>query len=110
LETNTISFPTAIDNLVNVRENSWGINGPCVGSTAGNIWFKDFVNDKEILVCTLSGSPYNCMFSKDGKKIFFTLNGSDHKYLCITSGIEENSTYDTIGSFPNEFDYLVMVK
>jgi len=110
LETNTTSYPSGIDNLVNVQENSWGLNGACVGSTAGNIWNKDFVNDKETLVCNMSGSPYNCMFSKDGKKIFFTLNGSDLKYLCITSGIEENSTYDTIGTFPQEFNRLVMVK
>ena len=58
----------------------------------------------------MGGSPYNCMFSKDGKKIIFTLDGSDTKYLCITSGIEENSTYDTIGAYPNEFEGLVMVK
>ena len=110
LETNATSQPTNIANLMNVQENSWGPNGPCVGSTAGDIWNKDFVNDKEFVVCHMSGSPYNCMFAEDGKKIFFTLNGSDHKYLCVTSGIEENSTYDTIGTFPLEFDRLVMVK
>ncbi len=110
LETNTTSYPSGIDNLVNVKENSWGLNGATVGSTAGNIWNKDFVNDREFVVCNMSGSPYNCMFSKDGKRIFFTLNGSESKYLCVTSGIEESSTYDTIGSFPNEFDGLVMVK
>jgi hypothetical protein len=110
LETNTTSYPTGIDNLVNVQENSWGVNGACVGSTAGNIWNKDFVNNREFIVCNMSGSPYNCMFSKDGKKIIFTLDGSDTKYLCITSGIEENSTYDTIGAYPNEFEGLVMVK
>ena len=110
LETNTTSYPSGIANLVNVKENSWGLNGATVGSTAGNIWNKDFVNDREFVVCNMSGSPYNCMFSKDGKRIFFTLNGIESKYLCITSGIEENSTYDTIGLFPNEFDGLVMVK
>ncbi|HDO26563.1 MAG TPA: hypothetical protein ENH02_00455 [Bacteroidetes bacterium] len=98
-------------NTVNVKENSWGKNGCCVGASTGNLYYKDFVNNKETLVCeTGYGWAYNAMFSKNEDKIFFCKEGSNGvNYLLVTSGISEGSTYDTIGSFPHEFYDMVII-
>jgi len=108
LTTNTVSYPSM--NTVNVKKNSWGINGACVGASTRNLYYYNFVNNNEVTVCHTNGWPDNAMFSKDGSRIYFTLEDSNNKYLCITSGITENSTYDTLGTYPREFHDMIMVK
>jgi len=112
LATNTITFPNSIDNLVNVKKNSWNNYGACVGSSNGNIYYKDFVNNKELTVCQTSayGWAYNAMFSKDGEKIYFILEGYENQYLCVTESLTENCNYDTLGTIPNEFHDMIMIK
>ncbi len=110
LATNTVTYPNI--NAINVKKNSWGINGACVGSSSGNLYYKDFVNNNEVTVCQTNtyGWAYNAMFSNDGGKIYFTLDGNNTKYLCVTDGITENSKYDTLGTYPEEFYDIIMVK
>lgn len=110
LTTNTVTYPNI--NTVNLNKNSWGINGACIGSSSGNLYYKDFVNNNEVAVCQPNtyGGVYNAMFSKDNGKIYFTLNGSNNKYLCVTDGISENSKYDTLGTYPEEFYDIILVK
>ena len=97
-------------NTVNVKKNSWGPNGACVGSTARNLWYKDFVNNSEIVVCQTDGTPSNTMFSESGNKIFFTLSDYTNKYLCVTESLEEGCNYDTLGTIPLEFYDMIMIK
>jgi len=109
LATNTVTYTDM--NTVNVKKNSWGENGACVGASTGNLYYKDFVNNKETVVCQTDGWPYNAMFSKDGGKIYFTLDGNNNnKYLCVTSSLDENSKYDILGTYPAEFHDMIMVK
>ena len=99
-------------NLYGVNKNTWGTNGACVGSSNGNLYNRDFVNNKEYLVCSAPGygGIYNTMFSKNGNYIYFLLEGDNENYLCVTNGIEEGSSYDTISPIPLEFEDMVMVK
>lgn len=97
-------------NTVNVKKNSWGKNGACVGATNGKLYYKDFVNNQEIVVCNTAGTPSNTMFSKNGDKIFFTLSDYSNKYLCVTESLEEGCNYDTLGTYPTEFYDMVMIK
>lgn len=108
LTTGNITYTTI--NTVNVKKNSWGKNGACVGATNGKLYYKDFVNDQEIVVCETEGTPYNAMFSQNGDKIFFTLSDYSNKYLCITESLEEGCSYDTLGTFPTEFYDMVLIK
>lgn len=97
-------------HTINVKKNSWGKNGACVGATSGKLYYKDFVNNSEIVVCETDGSPYNAMFSASEDRIFFTLDGDSNKYLCVTESLEEGCNYDTLGTFPNEFYDMIMIK
>lgn len=97
-------------NTTNVQKNSWNNYGACVGATSGRLYYKDFVNNEEIIVCSPGGSPYNALFSKDGSRIYFTQEGYSKQYLCVTDGLAEDSNYDTLGTFPLEFYGMLMVK
>lgn len=99
-------------NTVNVKKNAWGLNGACVGTSNGDLIYKDFVNNNENVVCSSSGYGwiYNTMFSKDGKNIYFLIEGNDQNYLCVTDGINEGCSYDTISSVPLEFKDMIMIK
>lgn len=110
LATNTVTYTDM--HTINVKKNSWGPNGACVGASDGTLWYKDFVNNKEILVCQTNayGWAYNAMFSKDGGRIYFMIEGSDNNYLCITENLTENCNYDTLGTVPSEFYDMIMVK
>lgn len=111
LDLQTDNISTTDMHTINVKKNSWGKNGCCVGASTGDLYYKDFVNNKEILVCkTGYGWAYNAMFSKDESKIYFLKEGSDKNYLCVTSGLSEGSTCDTIGALPTEFYDMVMIK
>ncbi len=111
LDLQTGNISTTNMNTVNVKKNSWGKNGCCVGASTGDLYYKDFVNNKEVIVCNTGwGWACNAMFSKNEDKIYFFKEGSDKNFLCVTSGISEGSTYDTIGSFPTEFYDIIMVK
>ncbi len=110
LETGTITYTDM--NTVNVKKNAWGINGPCVGTSNSDLYYKDFVNNLEYIVCSSPGYGwiYNTMFSKNDNYIYFLLEGNDQNYLCVSSGIEEGSSYDTISPIPLEFKDMVMIK
>lgn len=110
LITGTITYTDI--NTINVKKNAWGTNGACVGTSNGDLINKDFVNDNEYVVCSSSGYGwiYNTMFSKNGKYIYFLLEGNDQNYLCVTDGIKEGSAYDTISALPLEFQDLIMIK
>ena len=111
LDLQTGNITTTDMNTMNVQKNSWGKNGCCVGASTGDLYYKDFVNNKEILVCSTGyGWASNAMFSKNESKIYFTKSGSDVNYLCVTSGVTEGSTYDTIGALPKEIYDMVMIK
>jgi len=111
LDLQTGNISTTDMHTINVKKNSWGKNGCCVGASTGDLYYKDFVNNKEILVCNTGyGWAYNAMFSKNESKIYFLKEGSDENYLCVTSGVSEGSTYDTIGALPTAFYDMVMVK
>lgn len=110
LNLTTGNITTTTMNTINVRKNSWGKNGACVGSTSGKLYYKDFVNDREIVVCETEGSPSNAMFSEKGDKIFFTLSDYTNKYLCVTESLEEGCNYDTLGTYPTEFYDMVLIK
>lgn len=108
LTTNNITYTDM--HTINIKRNSWNNYGACVGSTAGNIWYKDFVNNQEILVCHPGGKTYNAMFSKDGGKIYFILYDYENQYLCVTENLTENCNYDTLGTIPNEIHDMIMIK
>jgi len=110
LETGNITYTDM--NTVNVQKNAWGPNGCCVGTSNSDLYYKDFVNNTEYVVCSSSGYGwiYNTMFSANNDKIYFLLEGTDANFLCVTSGITEGSTYDTIGSVPLEMHDMIMVK
>ena len=112
LDLQTGNITTTDMNTMNVKKNSWGKNGCCVTSTNGNLYYKDFVNNKEIIVCQTTGYGWarNAMFSKNESKIYFMKDGSKENYLCVTSGVTEGSTYDTIGALPTAIYDLIMVK
>lgn len=97
-------------NTVNVKKNSWGKNGACVGATTGRLYYKDFVNNTEIVVCNTDGTPSNAMFSANENKIYFTLGDYYNKYLCVTESLAEGCSYDTLGAIPIEFYDMIMVK
>ncbi len=112
LDLNTGNITETSMNVINVKKNAWGINGPCVGTSNGDLYYKDFVNNNEYIVCSSPGYGwiYNTMFSKSGNNIYFLLEGNTENYLCVTNGIEEGSSYDTISPIPLEFKDMVMVK
>lgn len=99
-------------NTINVKKNAWGPNGACVGTSNGDLYYKDFVNNTEYVVCSSTGYGwvYNTMFSKNYDYIYFLIEGSTSNYLCVTNGITEGSTYDTIGAIPFEFEDMILVK
>jgi len=111
LKTGEITFVADNINLVNVKKNSWGNRGACVG-TNNKLYIKDFISDKEYTVCELSGwgEVENTIFSKDGQHIYFTIDNGDHKYLCVTDDVEEKASYDTLGVYPREFSDLMLIK
>ena len=111
LDLQTGNITTTDMNTVNVQKNSWGKNGCCVGASTGDLYYKDFVNNKEIIVCNTGyGWAYNAMFSKNETMIYFMKEGSNENYLCVTDGITEGSTYDTIGALPTAIYDMIMVK
>ncbi len=107
--TGAVSYPNPDMNLVNVNKNNWNNNGACVGTTAGRLLYKDFVNDFEIVVCNVSGDVENAMFSANGESIYFIIE-SDENYLCLTENLTENSPYDTLCVVPHEFYDMVLIK
>ena len=66
LDLNTGNITETSMNVINVKKNAWGISGPCVGTSSGNLYYKDFVNNNEYVVCSSPGYGwiYNTMFSK----------------------------------------------
>ncbi len=112
LDLETGNITTTDMNTVNVKKNAWGTYGPCVGTSNGDLYYKDFVNNNEYVVCSSPGYGwiYNTMFSKNGNYIYFLLEGNDENYLCVTNGVEEGSSYDTISPVPLEFQDMIMVK
>lgn len=110
LETGNVTFTDM--NTINVKKNAWGLNGCCVGTSNSDLYYKDFVNNREYIVCSSSGYGwiYNTIFSANDKYIYFLLEGTEANYLCVTSGIAEGSTYDTIGSVPLEINDMILVK
>lgn len=110
LATGNITFTDI--NTVNVKKNAWGLNGCCVGTSNSDLYYKDFANNREYIVCSSSGYGwiYNTMFSANDEYIYFLLEGNDVNYLCVTNGISEGSTYDTIGSIPLEIRDMILVK
>lgn len=107
--TGAISFPDPDMNLVNVKKNSWNNYGACVGTTAGRLLYKNFVNNTETVVCDMYGRIKNAMFSKSGDQIYFIID-SDEKYLCLTEGLVEDSPYDTLCVIPQEFYDILLIK
>jgi hypothetical protein len=112
LDLETGNITTTDMNTVNVKKNAWGLNGACVGTSNGDLIYKDFVHNNEYVVCSSSGYGwlYNTMFSKNDDRIYFLLEGNDKNYLCVTNGIVEGSSYDTISSAPLEFQDMIMIK
>jgi len=112
LDLETGNITTTDMNTVNVKKNAWGLYGACVGTSNGDLINKDFVHNNEYVVCSSSGSGwiYNTMFSKNNDRIYFLLEGADKNYLCVTNGIVEGSSYDTISSIPLEFKDMIMIK
>jgi len=112
LDLETGNITTSDMNTINVKKNAWGLYGACVGNSNGDLIYKDFVHNNEYVVCSSSGYGwlYNTMFSKNNDRIYFLLEGSDVNYLCVTDGIAEGSSYDTISSIPLEFQDMVLIK
>jgi hypothetical protein len=109
VESGVVSLPDPSMNLVNVQKSNWNNYGACVGTTNGYVVYKDFVSNKEIDVCDVSGRVKNTMFSKSGDRIYFVID-SDEKYLCLTEGLTENSPYDTLCIVPQEFYDFILIK
>lgn len=108
LEDNTVIKPGISCNNVN-RNTSWNQFGSCLGETK-KLVYKNFVSDEIITVVETKTNPVNPLFSADGSYIYFTLLENDLKYLCVTEGLTEGSTVDTLGNFPLDFYDMILVK
>lgn len=99
-------------NTINVKKNAWGDNGPCVGTSNGDLYYKNFANNSEHIVCSASGSGwiYNTMFSENGEKIYFLLEGNGTNYLCVTDGLGAGSSYETISPISLEIEDMILIK
>lgn len=109
IRTGAISYPDPDMNLINVQKNSWNNNGACVGTTSGKVFYKDFVNDTETIVCDAYGRIRNAMFSESGEQIYFIID-RDERHLCLSENLTEDSPYDTLCIVPSEFYDFVLIK
>ncbi|MCF8358871.1 MAG: hypothetical protein K9H26_08945 [Prolixibacteraceae bacterium] len=66
------------------------------------ISYANVVDEKWVDVVQISGKASNIQFSKDKDFIYFSMSGVNENYMCKSSGLQAESTVDTLFSYSKE--------